>query len=119
MMAPHSGEAALRSSSTFLAQSSQELFLFFCSIHSISLPPTFIFIHPSSIHINIYSHPRHQYSTPLPTMRTAVILTGVAALAAAAPAVVSPKDAVTGVPINGGQDGDWYVVPTTPHLSLH
>jgi hypothetical protein len=48
-------------------------------------------------------------------MRTAVILTGVAALAAAAPAVVSPKDAVTGVPINGGQDDDWYVVPTTPH----
>jgi hypothetical protein len=64
MMAPHSGEAALRSSGTFLAQSSQELLLFFW-LDPFHLSSTNFHLHPSVKH----PYP-HLFSSPPPTLDT-------------------------------------------------
>lgn len=58
-------------------------------------------------------------------MKTGVILTGVVALASAAPAATNAKDAsvtkaaVVAAPVNGTQDGDWYVVFTSLHQNIN
>lgn len=53
------------------------------------------------------STPRHLDTSAI--MRTAAIIAGVVALAAAAPAASNPKDTA----------GDWYVILLSPHLNLH